>query len=224
MQQPLEEIRTKIQNGDKDEIHAFNKTKTMLKNRPMYYEVPTERTVEDLIVLIRKYHREKKIRVAVIDHLHLITSSGLSNRALELAKATALLKAIAIELKITIILLAQLNRGVEGREDKRPVMSDLRDSGGVEENADIICFLYRPEYYKRDNKAKTDIGECIVAKNRSGECGTVPLKFRGECYLYSEAQEWEIQEMKEKQQEELKEKEDKRQYKSNNSYRNKINF
>lgn len=197
MQQPLEEIRAKIQSGDQEELEAFNKTKNILKQRPMYYEVPTERTVEDLIVLIRKYHREKKIRVAVIDHLHLITSAGLSNRALELAKATALLKAIAIELKITILLLAQLNRGVENREDKRPVMSDLRDSGGVEENADIICFLYRPEYYNRAKKG-TDIGECIVAKNRSGECGAISLKFRGECYLYSEAQDWEVQQMEER--------------------------
>ena len=98
----------------------------------------------------------------------------MQNRNQELGAISRGLKALAKELAIPIVALAQLNRGIEGRTDKRPVMSDLRDSGEIEQDADIVMFLYRDDYYNSDSE-KRNIAECIVAKNRHGETGTLEL-------------------------------------------------
>ena len=127
----------------------------------------------------------------VIDYLGLISAGSAGaqyrgNKALEVAEITKSLKQAAREHEVPILLLAQLNRGVEGRNDKRPMMSDLRDSGAIEQDADVISFLYREEYYQKE---KTDpafigVGEWLIAKNRQGPTGRVWLRWFGERSLF----------------------------------------
>ena len=100
------------------------------------------------------------------------------NRAVIVAEITRELKIMAKELNVPVILLSQLSRAVESRTDKRPMLSDLRESGAIEQDADIVLFLYRDAYYNKES-TEQNISECIVAKNRHGETGTVKLIWDG---------------------------------------------
>ena len=118
----------------------------------------------------------------VIDYLQLISGSAkyAGNRQQEIAEISRALKTLAMELEIPIVALAQLSRSVEQREDKRPLLSDLRESGSIEQDADIVAFLYRDDYYtkKIDIDEFTSKSEFIMAKNRSGSTATVELIFK----------------------------------------------
>nr|DAU76822.1 MAG TPA: DnaB-like replicative helicase [Caudoviricetes sp.] len=114
----------------------------------------------------------------VIDYLQLIEGRGRENRQQEVSKISRQLKIIAKELKVPVIALSQLSRGVDQRNDKRPILSDLRESGSIEQDADIVAFLYREAYYKRDEQEEPDnVTELILEKNRHGSLGTVQLYF-----------------------------------------------
>lgn len=145
------------------------------------YEVfdDSRQTLADIRAHIRKcmrQHPDKK-HVAVIDYLQLITVPGKFERNdLKIGAVTRELKVMARSLKIPIILLSQLSRSVEQRQDKRPMMSDLRDSGSIEQDADLILFLYRDEYYNKESEKK-NMAEAIIAKQRNGPIGNVELAF-----------------------------------------------
>jgi replicative DNA helicase len=112
----------------------------------------------------------------------------------ELGQITKTLKGFAKEMNIPVMLLCQLSRKCEERPDKRPVMSDLRDSGNIEQDADVVIMLYRDEYYNPDTHDK-GIAECLIRKNRQGKCGTVPLVFLGDQTRFENlAGEWHRQE------------------------------
>lgn len=114
----------------------------------------------------------------VIDYLQLIEGRGRENRQQEVSEISRQLKIIAKELKVPVIALSQLSRGVDQRNDKRPILSDLRESGSIEQDADIVAFLYREAYYKRDEQEEPDnLTELILEKNRHGSLGTVQLFF-----------------------------------------------
>ena len=115
--------------------------------------------------------------MVVIDYIQLMSVTG-DNRNISVGEITAGLKALAKELKIPVLALSQLNRSVEQRQNKRPQMSDLRDSGSIEQDADLIMFLYRDEVYNK-NTLNPGTGEVIIAKQRNGEIGMVPVAFNG---------------------------------------------
>ena len=135
-------------------------------------------TVSEIRAKCRKLSQEGKLDFVVIDYLQLITGDKRSgNRQEEVAKISRGLKQMARELKIPILALSQLSRQVETREDKRPVLADLRESGSIEQDADIVMFLYRGDYYTHDPEKKTGDVELSIAKNRQGMAG-IKLDFR----------------------------------------------
>ncbi len=129
-----------------------------------------------------KLRRVKNLGLVVVDYLQLMQGEGrrTDNRVLEVGDISRGLKILAKELKIPVICCAQLSRGPESRTDKRPMLSDLRDSGAIEQDADIILFLYRDEYYKEPGQGEQSVAECIVSKNRHGSTGTVKLAWLGQ--------------------------------------------
>lgn len=132
-----------------------------------------------------KLRRMKNLGLVVIDYLQLMNSNRrIDNRVNEISEITRQLKLMAKELNVPVITLSQLSRAVESRTDKRPMLSDLRESGSIEQDADIVMFLYRDAYYNKDTQDPT-LAECIVAKNRHGETGTVNLRFSGQYQLFS---------------------------------------
>lgn len=133
--------------------------------------------------------REKKLDLIVVDYLQLMKASKKlartdSSREREISEISRGLKELAKELKCPIIALSQLNRSVESRQDKRPNLSDLRESGAIEQDADIVCFIHREDYYNKETENK-GIAELIVAKNRSGETDTVRLAWLGQYTLFA---------------------------------------
>ncbi|MBL8479422.1 MAG: replicative DNA helicase [Sterolibacteriaceae bacterium] len=135
----------------------------------------------DLRARARRLHRQfGKLGLIIIDYLQLMSSNRVGeNRATEISEISRSIKALAKELQVPIIALSQLSRKVEERTDKRPLMSDLRESGAIEQDADIIMMMYREEYYKPDTQDK-GTAEAIIGKHRNGPVGTVRLTFLGE--------------------------------------------
>jgi replicative DNA helicase len=148
-----------------------------LNGLPIYIDDTASITVQQIKAKLR---RMKNLGLVVIDYLGLIqTTLKTENRVQIVGEITRQLKIMAKELDVPIILLSQLSRGPESRTDKRPMLSDLRESGSIEQDADIVMFLYRDAYYNKDN-ANQNEAECIVAKNRHGETGTVKLAWNGQ--------------------------------------------
>jgi replicative DNA helicase len=132
-----------------------------------------------------KLRRTKNLGLVIIDYLQLMESTSHSdNRVTVISEITRQLKVMAKELNVPVILLSQLSRAVESRTDKRPMLSDLRESGSIEQDADIVLFLYREAYYNKESQ-RQNISECIVAKNRHGETGTVELIWDGQYTRFS---------------------------------------
>ena len=133
-------------------------------------------SISELRSKCRKYKLEHDLQLVIIDYLQLMTGSGKSSesRQQEISDISRSLKALARELKVPVVALSQLSRAVEQRPDKRPMMSDLRESGAIEQDADVIMFIYRDDYYNKDTDRK-NIAEIIIAKQRNGPIGTVDL-------------------------------------------------
>ena len=138
-------------------------------------------SITEIRARCRKLKLEKNIGLVIIDYLQLVQGSSkraLGSREQEIAEISRSLKILAKELDVPVIALSQLSRAVEQRPDHRPMLSDLRESGSIEQDADIVMFLYRDDYYNEDSEKK-DIAEVIIAKQRSGSTGTVDLRWMG---------------------------------------------
>ncbi|MCH6269062.1 MULTISPECIES: replicative DNA helicase [Neobacillus] len=149
-----------------------------LSNTGIYIDDTPGVRVGDIRSKCRRLKQEHGLGMILIDYLQLILGSGRSgeNRQQEVSEISRSLKQLARELQVPVIALSQLSRGVEQRQDKRPMMSDIRESGSIEQDADIVAFLYRDDYYDKESENKNII-EIIIAKQRNGPTGTVSLAF-----------------------------------------------
>lgn len=136
-------------------------------------------TVQEMRSKCRKYKMEFGLEMVIIDYLQLIngTGKGNENRQQEISDISRSLKALARELDVPVVALSQLSRAVETRPNHRPVLSDLRDSGAIEQDADVVMFIYRDDYYNQDSDKK-GVAEVIIAKQRNGPIGTVELNWQ----------------------------------------------
>lgn len=149
----------------------------ILAEAPMYIDDTPALSPTELRARARRLKREHGLGLIVIDYLQLMQVPGnRENRTSEISEISRSLKALAKELNVPVIALSQLNRNLEQRPDKRPVMSDLRESGGIEQDADLILFIYRDEVYNADSPDKGK-AEIIIAKQRNGPIGKIPLTF-----------------------------------------------
>jgi replicative DNA helicase len=192
---------SKIRRGDLTEAD-FNKLVAYTQEnhkRPLFIDQTGGISIAQLSARARRLKRQRGLDLIIIDYIQLMTGSGKrgsENRVQEITEITTGLKALAKELGVPIIALSQLSRQVESRDDKRPQLSDLRESGSIEQDADVVIFVYRDEYYlknkepdrgspehltweekMRDVQGKAEV---IIGKQRHGPTGTVPMGFQGE--------------------------------------------
>jgi len=170
--------RVSVGRVNDDEWSLITKAIHDIHDKGIYLDEESTLNVNDIRARARRLHRELKgeLHLIVIDYVQLIALSGSDTRSNEIGDISRALKLLAKELHLPIILLSQLNRGLEQRPNKRPIMSDLRDSGGLEQDADNIFFIYRDEVYHPDSADK-GTAEIIVAKQRNGPIGTVRTTF-----------------------------------------------
>ncbi len=174
---------TKLKEGslDADDWIRIGENLSQIEKAPIFIDDSSAVSVAEIRAKCRRLKQRHNLGLVVIDYLQLMqgNSRGDSgNRQNEIADISRSLKILAKELDIPIITLSQLSRGPESRTNKRPMLSDLRESGAIEQDADIVIFLYRDEYYNPDSQDK-NIAECIIAKHRNGETGTIKLWWDG---------------------------------------------
>ena len=177
----------KVRQGDLDEIerHALLEASNELGQFPIYIDDIAGRTMSQIGAVTRRMKRQYDIGCVIIDYLQLIEAEDkMMPREQQIASITRRLKFLSKELLIPVIALAQLNRGVEQREDKRPRLADLRESGAIEQDADVVMFLHRPEAY--DPEDRPGEADLIVAKNRSGPIGIARLTWMKESLKFGD--------------------------------------
>lgn len=177
----------KLRKGEIDETerHAILQATEELERLPLHIDDKSQRTVTQISAICRRHKRRNNLGLVIIDYLQLIEPEDKrANREQQIAQITRRLKGIAKDCSVPLIALSQLNRGVELREDKRPRLSDLRESGAIEQDADIVMFLHRPEHYVPDDRP--GLAEIIVAKHRSGPTGVVNLQWRKESMRFTD--------------------------------------
>ena len=172
--------QTRMRTGQllRDDWDKFDSARALLKDRPLYIDDTPALTPNDLLARARRVHREAGgLRMIMVDYLQLMRSSTKhENRTNEISEISRSLKAIAKQLNCPLVACSQLNRSLESRTDKRPFMSDLRESGAIEQDADVILFIYRDEVYHEDSADK-GLAEIVIGKQRNGPIGKVTLKF-----------------------------------------------
>jgi replicative DNA helicase len=188
----------KIRRGDirEDEFHKLTDAAREMQSIPFYIDQTGGISIAQLTARARRLKRQKGLDILIVDYLQLLSGSGKKgeNRVQELTEITTGLKALAKELSVPIVALSQLSRQVESRDDKRPQLSDLRESGSIEQDADVVMFVYRDEYYLQNREPKPGTqehldwqvqmdqahgkAEVIIGKQRHGPTGTVQLAFQ----------------------------------------------
>lgn len=175
----VDQSHLRIGNIDGEEWSRVNTAISMMKEATIYIDDTGALTPTEVRARARRLKREHGLDLIVLDYLQLMQVAGnTENRATEISEISRSLKALAKELAIPVIALSQLNRSVEQRTDKRPVMSDLRESGAIEQDADLIMMIYREEVYDK-NTTRKGIADIIIAKQRNGEIGDLQLTFLG---------------------------------------------
>src|SRR5213595_144759 len=174
-----------------------------LQSLPLYVDETGGLSISQLTACARRLKRQKGLDMIVIDYIQLLQGSGKKsdNRVQEVTEITTSLKALAKELNVPIIALSQLSRQVESRDDKHPQLSDLRESGSIEQDADVVMFVFREEYYLKNKEPRAGTeehfkwqaemdavhgkAEVIIGKQRHGPTGTIPLQFKADVTRFS---------------------------------------
>jgi replicative DNA helicase len=191
-----------------DEFDKIRDYTIRLEHLPLYVDETGGLSISQLTARARRLKRQKGLDVIMVDYIQLLQGSGKrgnDNRVQEVTEITTSLKALAKELNIPVIALSQLSRQVESRDDKHPQLSDLRESGSIEQDADVVLFVYREEYYLQNKEPKPGTAEhekwhldmelahgkaeVIIAKQRHGPTGTVQLQFEGQFTRFSDIAE-----------------------------------
>ncbi|MBR3269920.1 replicative DNA helicase [Candidatus Saccharibacteria bacterium] len=171
-------------NVSDDEFAKIGDAMAEMNEIPIYIDDTSSMTIMELRNKARRAMHDHDIGIVIVDYLQLISGSDryAGNRVQEVTEISRGLKILARELNIPVVALAQLSRNVTGRDNPRPVLSDLRESGSIEQDADLVMFLHRPDYYKQndDNYEETHITELLIAKHRHGEVGKIELYFHPE--------------------------------------------
>jgi replicative DNA helicase len=198
-----------LRNGDttsEDHWRAALKASQTFKDVPLWIDPAGGITINDLAARARRMTSQRGLKLIIVDYLQLLkgtSTRGAGNRVQEVTEITVGLKALAKELEIPVIGLSQLSRQVEQREDKRPMLSDLRESGSIEQDADLVAFVFREQYYLERSqpdpsdadatlewqdrmRACAGFAEVIIGKNRHGPVGTAVLKFNGDTTTFSD--------------------------------------
>lgn len=157
----------------------------MLSEAPIFIDDTPALSIAEMRSKIRRLASHNDIGLIMIDYLQLMRGRNLENRTQEISEISRSLKALAKEHNVPVLALSQLNRGLESRTDKRPMMSDLRESGAIEQDADVICFIYRDEVYnKSEDNPDRGIAEIIIGKQRNGPTGVTRLFFKKEFTMF----------------------------------------
>ena len=177
----IDSMKLRNANFESEDWLKLGETSGKLSDMPLYIDDTPGLSASELRAKCRKAKLEKNIGLIIIDYLQLMESKNknTSSRQQEIADISRSLKILAKELKVPVIALSQLSRATESRADHRPMLGDLRESGAIEQDADIVLFLHREDYYDPETEKK-NVAEVIVAKNRNGEIGTVELAWLGQ--------------------------------------------
>jgi replicative DNA helicase len=184
METAIDSHRLRMGDINEEEWPILLEAANMLATAPIYIDDTPGVTVNDLRTKARRLYAENGLDLIIIDYMQLMTASTGSNgrsenRQQEISYISRSLKALARELNVPVIALSQLSRAVEARSDKRPMLSDLRESGSIEQDADVVLFIYREDYYVEDSD-RQNIADVMVAKHRHGSTGSISLYFRKE--------------------------------------------
>lgn len=183
----VDQTHLRTGNFPDEDWSRINTAVQLMSEAPIFIDDSASLSPTEIRARARRLHREHGLGLIVIDYLQLMQVEGSKeNRATEISEISRSLKALAKELELPVIALSQLNRSVEQRTDKRPVMSDLRESGAIEQDADLIVFIYREEVYNQDTPRK-GIADIAIAKQRNGPIGDFPLTFVGR---YTKFENW----------------------------------
>ena len=192
---------------DQEQFNRLSRVSQDLEELPLFIDDTASLSIGALRTRARRLKRQHGVGLIVIDYLQLLTGSGRGgkgpeNRVQEISEITRGLKGLAKELEIPVLALSQLSRTIESRDNKRPLLSDLRESGSIEQDADMVTFVYRPEYYHHQNEPDADTpehliwqeegeklfgrAEFIIGKQRHGPTGIIQLKFEANITRFSD--------------------------------------
>jgi len=174
----IDSQRVRTGHIDQDEFKKLFTVSSKLSKSPIYIDDSPSANILEIRAKARRLAQKEQLGLIIVDYLQLITSLSRMDRHLQIAEISRLLKQLARELNVPVIALSQLSRAVESRADQIPTLSDLRESGAIEQDADVVMFIYREEKVKKDTEKK-GIATIIVAKQRSGPIGDIDLRFWG---------------------------------------------
>jgi replicative DNA helicase len=165
-----------------DDFYKITEAAREMQSIPFYIDQTGGISIAQLAARARRLKRQRGLGLLIVDYLQLLAGSKRSGegRVQEITEITTGLKALAKELSVPLVALSQLSRQVESRDDKRPQLSDLRESGSIEQDADVVMFVYREEVYDKENADLKGKAEIIIGKQRNGPIGIVELSFLGE--------------------------------------------